>query len=82
MCRSGHKGEHVKNGKTNGLMSYERLHELLQMTALQTSENAKQMHKYAREFQWDLKKSREEHNREMKEIRGLFKQISFPPPIR
>jgi len=37
------------------------------------------MHKYAKEFQQDLKKSREEHNREMREIRSLFKQMSFRP---
>jgi hypothetical protein len=49
----------LNNGKKNGLMSYEQLHELLQMTALQTSENAKQ-----------LRTSRKEHDREMKEIRA------------
>ena len=59
----------MKNGK--GLMSYEQLHELLQMTALQTSENAKQMTQFSKEFKADLVKSRKEHDREMKAIRVL-----------
>ena len=59
----------MKNGK--GLMSYEQLHELLQMTALQTSENAKQMDQFSREFKADLIKSRKEHDREMKAMRVL-----------
>jgi hypothetical protein len=61
----------LKNGKHNGLMSYEQLHELLQMTATQTAENAKQITK----TQEQLRKSAAEHDREMKEIRALFKKM-------
>jgi hypothetical protein len=51
----------VNNGKKDRL---DRIEELLRMTALQTAENAKQ-----------LARSSKEHDREMKEIRGLFKQM-------
>jgi hypothetical protein len=61
----------MKNGKKNGLMSYEQLHELLQMTALQTAENAKQIDRNAKQ----LGKYAAEHDREMKEIKALFKQM-------
>lgn len=54
----------MKNGKKPELMSYEELRELLQMTALQTAENAKQ-----------LQISRKEHDREMKEIRVELKKL-------
>jgi hypothetical protein len=65
----------LKNGKQNGLMSYEQLRELLQMTALQTSENAKQIREMRKEFQDELRKSAKEHDKEMKEIRTLFKAM-------
>jgi soluble cytochrome b562 len=61
----------LKNGKTNGLMSYEQLHELLQMTALQTSENAKQI----KQTQKQLRKSISDHDREMKDIRSEMKKL-------
>ena len=52
-------------------MSYEQLHELLQMTALQTAENAKHLDKNAKQ----LEKSAREHDREMKEIRVELKKL-------
>jgi hypothetical protein len=57
-----------KNGTGGRLDKAEKqlgeIRELLQMTAMQTAENAKQLKVYAKE-----------HNREMKEIRTLFKQM-------
>ena len=61
-----------KNGRKDRL---DRIEEMLKMTALQTAENARQQAKFATEFRADLKASRAEHDREMKEIRGLFKQM-------
>lgn len=65
----------MKNGK-NGLMSYEQLHELLQMTALQTSENADQIKIMRKEFNDELRKSAKLHDREMKEIRAAIKSMT------
>jgi hypothetical protein len=65
----------LKNGK-NGLMSFEQLRELLQMTALQTSENADQIKVMRKEFNDELRKSRKEHDREMKEIRAAIKSMT------
>jgi hypothetical protein len=45
------------------------------MAAAQTAENAKQIAAFSKEFRTDLANSRREHDREMKEIRGLFKQM-------
>jgi hypothetical protein len=50
----------MKNGKDR----LDRIEELLQMAAVQTAENAKQ-----------IALSRREHDREMKEIRALFKDM-------
>jgi DNA-binding transcriptional MerR regulator len=47
------------------------IREILQMTALQTAENAKQIAENAKQ----IRASREEHDREMKEIRVLFKAM-------
>ena len=58
----------TSNGKKDRL---DRIEELLNMTALQTADNAKQISGLAKE----LRSSRAEHDREMKEIRGLFKQM-------
>lgn len=66
----------MKNGKKNGLMSYEQLHELLQMNSVQIVENTKQIAKFSKEFKDDLAKSRKEHNREMKEIRAAIKSMT------
>jgi hypothetical protein len=55
----------MKNGKD----PLEEVRELLRMTAIQTAENAKQLNQLGGE----LRKSRAEHDREMKDIRGLFK---------
>jgi len=52
----------------------DKIEELLRMTAAQTAENTKQLAKHAARFDRDLAKTRQEHNREMKEIRALFKQ--------
>jgi hypothetical protein len=57
--------------KKNGLMSYAQLHELLQMTALQTAENAKQITR----TQQQLSKSITDHDREMKDIRLELKRM-------
>jgi hypothetical protein len=72
----------LKNDKKNGLLSYEQLREVLQMTALQTAENAKQimqtqqqLDKNAKEWRKELRESRAEHAREMKEIRVEFKKM-------
>jgi hypothetical protein len=49
---------------------------------VQTAENAKQLavnarqsSQFSKEFRAELKASRKEHDREMKEIRGLFKAM-------
>jgi hypothetical protein len=60
------------NGKKDRL---DRIEELLNMAAAQTAENAKQLDKNAKEWRKELRESRAEHDREMKEIRGLFKQM-------
>lgn len=60
------------NGKKDRL---DRIEELLNMAAAQTAENARQLDKNAREWRKELRESRAEHDREMKEIRGLFKQM-------
>ena len=57
----------MKNGKD----PLEEVRELLRMTAVQTAENAKQLNQLGGE----LRKSRAEHDREMKDIRGLFKKM-------
>jgi hypothetical protein len=49
--------------------------ELLRMTAVQTAENAKQLDRHAKEWRQELRETREEHDREMKEIRVLFKKM-------
>jgi hypothetical protein len=61
-----------KNGKKDRL---DHIEELLQMAAAQTAENAKQIAAFSKEFRTDLALSRKEHNREMKEIRALFKDM-------
>lgn len=65
----------MKNGKKNGLMSYEQLHELLQMTALQTSDNAEQIKVMRKEFRDELRASAKLHDREMKDIRLELKKM-------
>jgi hypothetical protein len=69
----------VTNGKRDRL---DRVEELLQMAAAQTAENAKQiaqnsrqMAEFSKEFRADLTKSRKEHDREMKELRALVRQM-------
>jgi hypothetical protein len=69
----------MTNGKRDRL---DQIEELLRMTAAQTAENAKQiaanskeLSAFSKEFRADLAKSRKEHDREMREIRGLFKQM-------
>ena len=49
--------------------------ELLLMCAAQTAENKRELARFSKEFRADLAKSRKEHDREMKEIRVLFKQM-------
>jgi septal ring factor EnvC (AmiA/AmiB activator) len=77
----------TKNGKGSDVM--DEIRETLRMAALQTTENAKQIRQnseqieqnakeiadHRREFRAELKATRAEHNREMKEIRGLFKKM-------
>jgi hypothetical protein len=60
------------NGKKDRL---DRIEELLSITAMQTAENFKQLQQYRAEFQREMKVTRDEHNREMKEIRALFKKM-------
>jgi hypothetical protein len=54
------------------------IRELLQMTALQTAKNARDLESHAREWRAEMKVMRNEHNREMREIRVLFKQMIRP----
>jgi hypothetical protein len=72
----------VQNGKKDRLDRIEALveantkglvhtRELLDMAAAQTIEN----HKLIKDLAKGLANSRREHDREMKEIRGLFKQM-------
>ena len=56
---------HVKKDRLD------RIEELLNMAAVQTAENVRQITK----TQEQLRKSAAEHDREMKEIRGLFKRM-------
>jgi hypothetical protein len=76
-CRRLPAGETqlTTNGKKNGLMSYEQLHELLQMTALQTSENAKQLRASRKEHDREMKEIRAEHKRGMREIRESLNKL-------
>lgn len=53
----------------------DRIEELLLMTATQTAENAKQLDRFAVEWRESLQKTRAEHDREMKEIKMLFKEM-------
>jgi hypothetical protein len=53
----------------------DQIEELLQMAATQTIENSRQIAAFSKEFQADLALSRKEHDREMKEIRALFKDM-------
>lgn len=58
----------MNNGKKDRL---DRIEEMLNMAATQTAENAKQIDKNAKQ----LEKYAAEHDREMKEIKALFKQM-------
>jgi len=60
------------NGSNSRL---DKIEELLRMAAAQTAENTKQLDRFAKEFRQELKASRGEHDREMKEIRALFKKM-------
>jgi hypothetical protein len=60
-----------KNGKDR----LDHIEELLEMAAAQTAENTKQIAAFSKEFRADLRSSRKEHDREMKEIRALFKDM-------
>jgi hypothetical protein len=51
------------------------IRELLQMTAVQTAQNAKERLADSRQFRLEMKQMRDEHNREMREIRVLFKRM-------
>lgn len=64
-CKGHWKGFEMKNG-ANGNAKEElgEIRDLLRMASLQTAENARQLAKYAKE-----------HDREMKEIRVLFKKM-------
>jgi hypothetical protein len=62
----------MKNGWEDRL---NKIEETLRMAAAQTAENAQQLSRFSIEFRLELKKSRAEHDREMKEIRALFKQM-------
>jgi len=53
----------------------DRIEELLRMAAAQTADNARQIDRFSKEFRQELKASRAEHDREMKEIRKLFKDM-------
>jgi len=59
----------------NSSKRLDRIEELLQMAAAQTAENTRQIDRFSKEFRQELKASRTEHDREMKEIRGLFKKM-------
>ena len=60
-----------KNGKDR----LDRIEELLNQTALLNAQTAKNLEKYAKEWRQELKQMRDEHNREMKEIRTLFRKM-------
>lgn len=61
----------MKNGKDR----LDHIEELLNMNAVQTVANTKAIEEMGKEFTRELRASRAEHDREMKEIRGLFKQM-------
>jgi ABC-type transporter Mla subunit MlaD len=76
----------LNNGKKDRLDRIEKLleantkgladtRELLNMAAAQTTDNAKQIRETRKEFRDELRASAKLHDREMKEIRGLFKQM-------
>jgi hypothetical protein len=65
----------LTNGKTNGKNRLDRIEELLNMAAAQTAENAKELGAMRKEFRDELRLTATEHNREMKEIRSLFKDM-------
>jgi len=69
----------MTNGKKDRL---DRIEELLEqtaevgrMTSLQTAENAKQIARTDRQLSAQISRMGKEHDREMKEIRTLFKQV-------
>lgn len=53
----------------------DEIRELLRMAAVQTAATAKGLDRHAEQFAHDLKASRDEHDREMKEIRAQFKKM-------
>ena len=55
----------------------DRVEELLNMAAAQTAENAREIRDMRKEFRDELRASAKLHDREMKEIRSLFKQMSI-----
>ena len=55
------------------------IRELLNMAAAQTVANAKQRKKHRERFDLELQKSRQEHDREMKEIRRLLGHCRCEP---
>jgi hypothetical protein len=67
----------VKNGANGNEVRREldEIRELLRMTALQSAATTKELANLSKEFRADLKASRAEHDREMKEIRVLFKRM-------
>jgi hypothetical protein len=64
----------MTNGKNHDKQIAE-IRETLRMTTLQTAANAKQIDRFSKEFRTELRASRKEHDREMKEIRSLFKDM-------
>jgi soluble cytochrome b562 len=67
------------NGKKDRL---DRIEEMLQMAAVQTAENAKQLGEMRQEFRAEMREMRAERRRDraevkkdMQEIRALFKQM-------
>lgn len=66
----------MHNGK-NGKDPLDEIRELLRMAAAQTAENTKQIAVHNREIKLraEFLRGKREHDREMKEIRGLFKQM-------
>lgn len=67
------------NGKKDRLDRIEEMlektAELARMTSLQTAENAKQIAQTDKRLSAQISKMGKEHDREMKEIRVLFKQM-------
>jgi hypothetical protein len=53
----------------------DRIEELLNMAAAQTAKNAKEIRPTRREFRDELRASAKLHDREIKEIRALFKKM-------